>query len=185
MTRNKAVCVYCSSSDSIDESFIALAASVGARLAQTGYSLVSGGGRVSMMGAVARAAREGGAHTVGVIPRHLVPYEVADNEADELIVVETMRGRKQLMDERSDAFIALPGGIGTLEELFEVWTAHSLGMHPKPVIVLDPFEFYAPLWAYLDALCDKGFVRHAALDSLHRVDSVDAAFDVLAADFAR
>lgn len=182
---SKAVCVYCSSSESIDRSFTELATAVGARLAAEGYSLVSGGGRVSMMGAVARSARAGGAHTVGVIPRHLVPYEVADSEADELIVVETMRERKQLMDERSDAFIALPGGIGTLEELFEVWTAHSLGMHPKPVIVLDPFGFYAPLWSFLEALREKGFVRDAALDSLQRADSVDTAFDVLAADFAR
>jgi uncharacterized protein (TIGR00730 family) len=175
----RAVCVYCSSSESIDPSFIALAGAVGTQLAAGGYSLVSGGGRVSMMGAVASAARAGGAHTVGVIPRHLLAYEVADNEADELVVVETMRERKQLMDERSDAFIALPGGIGTFEELFEVWTAHSLGMHPKPVIVIDPFEFYAPLWAFLDALCAQGFVRRPALDALHRVTSVEAAVAIL------
>ena len=183
MTPSKAVCVYCSSSLTIEQRYVDLAAEVGTRLAGAGYSLVSGGGRVSMMGAVAQAARAGGAHTVGVIPEHLVPFEVADNDADELIVVDTMRTRKQVMDERSDAFIALPGGIGTLEELFEVWTAHSLGMHPKPVIVLDPYDFYAPLWTYLDALCDQGFVRRAALDSLHRLDSVDTAFAVLAEAF--
>ncbi len=132
-----AVCVYCSSSESIEPHFIELAAAVGAGLAARGYSLVSGGGRVSMMGAVARAARAGGAHTLGVIPAHLVPYEVADTEADSLVVVDTMRERKKVMDDAADAFIALPGGIGTLEELFEVWTAGSLGMHGKPVIVLD------------------------------------------------
>jgi uncharacterized protein (TIGR00730 family) len=131
------------------------------------------------MGAVARAARAGGAHTVGVIPAHLMPLEVADTEADELIVVDTMRERKKLMDERSDAFLALPGGIGTLEELFEVWTAASLGMHAKPVAVLDPSGFFAPLWSYLDALADQGFVRAAALDTLHRVTTVDAAFAAL------
>ncbi len=140
---------------------------------------MSGGGRVSMMGAVARAARAGGAHTVGVIPRHLMSYEVADTEADELIVVETMRERKALMDERSDAFIALPGGIGTLEELFEVWTAASLGMHTKPVVVLDDGEFYRPLWDFLDSLRDQGFVRDAALTGLRRVTTVAAAFEVL------
>src|ERR1700761_4286397 len=169
-----AVCVYCSSAEPIEAHFLELATAVGSGLAARGHSLVSGGGRVSMMGAVARAARAGGATTIGVIPRHLMAYEVADVEADELVVVDTMRERKQHMDERSAAFIALPGGIGTFEELFEVWTAHSLDMHPKPVIVLDPFGFYAPLWAFLDELCEQGFVRPKALDSLHRVDSIDA-----------
>jgi uncharacterized protein (TIGR00730 family) len=174
------VCVYCSSSETIDPSYVALATDVGTRLAAEGYGLVSGGGRVSMMGAVARAARAGGARTVGVIPAHLVPLEVADTDADELIVVDTMRDRKALMDARADAFIALPGGIGTLEELFEVWTAGSLGMHAKPVIVLDADGFYDPLWRYLDDLRERGFVRGAALDSLIRVSTVDAAFAVLA-----
>jgi hypothetical protein len=174
------VCVYCSSSETIDPAYVSLAADVGTRLAAEGYGLVSGGGRVSMMGAVARAARAGGAHTVGVIPAHLVPLEVADTDADELIVVDTMRDRKALMDARADAFIALPGGIGTLEELFEVWTAGSLDMHAKPVIVLDADGFYDPLWRYLDDLRERGFVRAKALDSLIRVSTVDAAFAALA-----
>ena len=175
-----AVCVYCASGEPIDAGYLELAAAVGTRLAADGHSLVSGGGRVSMMGEVARAARAGGAHTLGVIPEHLVPYEVADRDADELLVVATMRERKREMDERSDAFVALPGGIGTLEELFEVWTAGSLGMHDKPVLVLDPDGFYAPLWAFLDDLRRRGFVRAAALEQLHRVASVDEAFDLLA-----
>jgi len=174
------ICVYCASSETIDPTYVELATQVGARLAIDGHSLVSGGGRVSMMGAVARAARSGGAHTVGVIPSHLVPFEVADTEADELVVVDTMRERKQIMDERSDVFIALPGGIGTLEELFEIWTSSSLGMHPKPVIVLDPFDFYSPLWAWLGDLVGRGFVRQAALDALHRVRTVEDAFAVVA-----
>jgi uncharacterized protein (TIGR00730 family) len=175
-----AICVYCASSETIDPTYLDLAQAVGARLAADGHSLVSGGGRVSMMGAVARAARAGGARTVGVIPSHLVPYEVADTDADELVVVETMRERKQIMDERCDAVLALPGGIGTLEELFEMWTSASLGMHSKPVAVLDPNGFYAPLWDYLTALRDKGFLRQRALDTLHRVTTVDAAFAVFA-----
>jgi uncharacterized protein (TIGR00730 family) len=174
------VCVYCSSSETIEPHYVTLAAEVGERLAADGHGLVSGGGRVSMMGAVARAARAGGAHTVGVIPAHLVPFEVADTDADELIVVDTMRERKALMDERADAFLALPGGIGTLEELFEVWTAGSLDMHAKPVVVLDPDGFYEPLWRYLDDLRERGFVRGVALDRLIRVSTVDAAFAVLA-----
>jgi uncharacterized protein (TIGR00730 family) len=175
------ICVYCSSSEAIEAGFIELATAVGARLAAAGHGLVSGGGRVSMMGAVARAARAGGAHTVGVIPVHLMSVEVADRDADELIVVDTMRERKRVMDERSDAFLALPGGLGTLEELFEVWTASTLGMHTKPVAVLDPDGFYDPLWEYLGALRKQGFVRPTALAALRRVTSVDGAFAALTA----
>jgi uncharacterized protein (TIGR00730 family) len=171
-----AVCVYCSSAEPIDPHLIDLATAVGTAIGARGHSLVSGGGRVSMMGAVARAARAGGAHTLGVIPAHLVPYEVADTEADELVVVDTMRERKKVMDDSSDAFIALPGGIGTLEELFEVWTAGSLGMHTKPVVVLDDGSFYEPLWTFLGDLAGRGFVRPAALDRLVRVSRVDDAF---------
>jgi uncharacterized protein (TIGR00730 family) len=174
-----AICVYCSSSEAIEPVYRALAVAVGMRIAADGHSLVSGGGRVSMMGAVAAAARAGGAHTVGVIPEHLVAYEVADTDADELVVVDTMRERKRVMDQRCDVVLALPGGIGTLEELFEMWTAGSLGMHDKPVIVLDPGGFYAPMWAYLDALREQGFVRQVALDWLHRVSSVEAAFQLV------
>src|SRR5689334_21046328 len=174
-----AICVYCSSSLTIDPRYVELAGDVGSRIAKDGHSLVSGGGRVSMMGAVAAAARAGGAHTVGVIPAHLVAYEVADVDADDLVVVDTMRERKRIMDERSDAFLALPGGIGTLEELFEVWTAGSLGMHAKPVIVLDPHGFFEPLWHYLQSLVTAGFVRQPALDALHRVRTVDDAFAII------
>jgi hypothetical protein len=174
-----AVCVFCASSESIDRSYVDLAREVGVRLAAVGHSLVSGGGRVSMMGAVAAAVRGGGGHTVGVIPAHLIAFEVADTEADELVVVDTMRERKQVMDSRSDAVLVLPGGLGTLEELFEMWTSASLGMHDKPVIVLDPDDFYGPLWAYLDALCEQGFVRQAALDVLRRVATIEDALALL------
>jgi uncharacterized protein (TIGR00730 family) len=173
------VCVYCSSSETIDPSYVELGAAVGSRIAAGGHTLVSGGGRVSMMGAVARAARAGGAHTIGVIPRHLVSIEVADNDADDLVVVDTMRERKAIMDGHADAFVVLPGGIGTLEEFFEVWTAGSLGMHDKPVIVLDPTGFYDPLWDYLATSVGAGFVRAAALEALLRVADVEAAFAIV------
>jgi uncharacterized protein (TIGR00730 family) len=174
-----AVCVFCSSAEHIDARYILLAEQVGARIAKGGHTLVSGGSRVSMMGALARAARAGGAHTVGVMPQALIDIEVGDLDADELIIVDTMRERKRLMDQRSDAFLALPGGIGTLEEFFEVWTAGSLRMHDKPVLVLDPDGFFDPLWAYLESLVDEGFVRQAALDRLHRMSTVDDVFVVL------
>lgn len=179
LTHVAAICVYCASGEEIDEKYKQLAGEVGARLAAGGHSLVTGGGRVSMMGAVARAARAGNAHTVGVIPKHLMAYEVFDSDADELIVVDTMRDRKQIMEDRADAFLALPGGIGTLEEMFEIWTSGSLGMHPKPVVVLDYQQFYHSLWTFLDDLARRGFVRAVALEQLHRVTTVPDAFDLL------
>jgi uncharacterized protein (TIGR00730 family) len=176
-----AICVFCASSQRIDASYLSLATAVGERIGRGGHRLVSGGGRVSMMGAVAAATRAHGGHTLGVIPQHLVAWEVADVDADELVVVDTMRERKALMDAHAEVFLVLPGGIGTLEEFFEVWTASSLGMHPKPVVVLDPAGFYTPLWQYLNSLVEPGFVRQAALDALHLTTSVDEAFAVIEA----
>ena len=161
-----AIAVYCASSTTIPPGHLELAAALGAAIGGRGHVLITGGGSVSMMGAVGRAARDAGGHTVGVIPRALVMMEVADHDSDELVVVDGMRDRKAQMDDRADAFVVLPGGIGTLEEFFEVWTAASLGMHAKPVVVLDPDGFYDPLWAWLRDLADRGFVRRSALAGL-------------------
>jgi uncharacterized protein (TIGR00730 family) len=171
-----AICVFCASSERIDARYILLAEHVGTRLAKGGHTLVSGGARVSMMGAVARAARAGGAPTVGVMPQVLIDIEVGDVESDELIIVDTMRERKRIMDARADVFVALPGGLGTFEELFEAWTAGSIGLHGKPVYLLDPDDFYRPLWTYLESLVESGFVRQAALDYVQRVSTVDELF---------
>lgn len=176
-----AVCVYCASSEGIDDRYLDLAAALGTALAARGHSLVSGGGRVSMMGAVARAARAGGAHTVGVIPAALVQLEVADDDADELLVVPDMRARKGLMDDRSDAFVTLPGGIGTLEELMEVWTSRSLGMHRKPVVLLDPWDDYRSMFDLIEGLQRNGFVRPTAMAHLIRTTSVEQALDAVEA----
>ena len=173
------VCVYCASSSRIDSSFLELASEVGRQLGERGHSLVSGGGNVSMMGAVARAARAAGARTVGVIPRPLLDLEVGDQDADELIIVDDMRTRKGLMDERSDAFLTLPGGLGTLEELFEIWTARSLGLHDKPVVALDPDGLYAPLRAQIDVLVEQGFARPQAVDLLQWATTVPQALDLI------
>jgi uncharacterized protein (TIGR00730 family) len=124
--------------------------------------------------------RAAGGQTLGVIPRAMMSKEIPDEGADRLVVVETMRERKRVMDENSDAFVALPGGVGTLEELFEVWTSHYLGMHPKPVIVLDPEGFYDPLIAWLETLVGRGFVRQAAIDALVRVTTVEAVIAAVA-----
>ncbi|MFE3290272.1 TIGR00730 family Rossman fold protein [Rhodococcus sp. NPDC059234] len=174
--RPVAVCVYCASGP-VGDSYLELAARVGAEIGLRGMQLVSGGGNVSMMGAVAAAAREAGAHTIGVIPKALVHREVADTDADELIVTDTMRQRKQTMEDRADAFIALPGGIGTLEELFETWTAGYLGMHDKPMVLLDPVGHYTGLLEWLGGLREGGFVQQRALDALVVTADVGAALD--------
>lgn len=176
-----AICVYCSSSTRIAPTYVDLAAQVGTELARRGHSLVSGGGDISCMGAVARAARAGGAHTVGVIPEALLQWEVGDRDADELLVVDDMRTRKGLMDSRSDAFLTLPGGLGTLEELTEVWVASSLGMHTKPVVALDVDGLYAPLRAQVELMVERGFVRLEAAAALTWVSTVAEAFDAIEA----
>ena len=176
-----AVCVYCASSTRVGAEYVELAAQVGTELARRGHTLVSGGGAQSMMGAVARAARAGGARTVGVIPAALLELEVGDRDSDELLVVDDMRSRKGLMDDRSDAFLTLPGGIGTLEELLEIWVARSLGLHVKPVVLLDVDGLYAPLRAQVELMAERGFVRAPALSALQWASTVDGALDLVEA----
>jgi len=173
------VCVYCASGPRHPE-LLELAYRVGEAIAARGWTLVSGGGNVSAMGAVADGARAAGGRTVGVIPKALVHRELADIAADELVVTDTMRQRKQVMEERSDAFLALPGGIGTLEELFETWTAGYLGMHDKPVVLLDPHGHYDGLRRWLGSLVESGYVTQAALDRMVVVDDIEAALALCA-----
>jgi uncharacterized protein (TIGR00730 family) len=171
------ICVFCSSSETIAAHYVALGSEVGAALAARGHSLVSGGGSVSTMGSLARAARAGGAHTTGVIPQALVDWEGADHDADELIVTPDVRSRKGEMDARSDAFLVLPGGIGTLEELMEIWAARMLAMHNRPVVVLDPDGLYSPLREQVRLLVERGFLRTEAAELLFWTTSADEALD--------
>lgn len=173
------VCVFCASSERIHPSYRLLAAQVGAELAARGHDLVSGGGRVSMMGDLARAVRAGGGHTLGVIPQALVGREVADDDADELVVTADMRERKGRMDDAADAFVALPGGLGTLEELLEVWVARTLGLHDKPVVVLDPHGLLDGLRDLTDKLVGQGFVRPAAAAAAVWTMTVTDALDAV------
>jgi uncharacterized protein (TIGR00730 family) len=171
--------VFCSASQDIDPAHVELATQVGTALGERGWSLVSGGGAISMMGALARAARSQGAHTTGVIPQALVHVEITDHDADDLVVTDDMRSRKALMDARADAFLALPGGLGTLEELLEIWVARTLGMHDKPVVVLDPDGLFDPLQAQVQAFVDQGFLRQSAADVLIWTRSVDQAMEAI------
>jgi uncharacterized protein (TIGR00730 family) len=179
-----AICVYCASADGIAPHHIDLAREVGEGIAARGWELVSGGGRVSMMGAVARGARAGGARTTGIIPRSMVEREWADHDSDELLVVETMRERKAQMEARADAFLALAGGIGTCEELFEIWTSGVLGLHTKPVVVLDPDGHYDGLLDWVRGLAAQGFLRDPALTRLTLARDVGAALDACARSVA-
>lgn len=166
-----AVCVYCSSGP-VDKGYLDLAATAGDAIAKAGLTLVTGGGNVSMMGAIVRAARSAGGRTVGVIPEHLMKKEVADLDSTELIVTDTMRERKRLMEELADGFLTLPGGIGTFEEFFETWTGGYLGEHDKPMVLLNHDGFYDPLLSWLGDLRARGFVAQRALDKLRVCDTV-------------
>src|ERR1051325_4031297 len=159
------VCVYCGSAVGNDAAFVHEARALGKLLAAEGMELVYGGGRVGLMGVLADAALAGGGRVIGVIPRALVQREIAHRGLTDLRVVETMHERKALMAELADGFLALPGGAGTLEELFEAWTWGQLGLHAKPCGLLNIRGYYDALLAFLDRATAEGFVapRHRAM----------------------
>jgi uncharacterized protein (TIGR00730 family) len=180
--RRPALCVYCGSRFGANPAFTAAAKAVGAEIGRRGWQLVYGGGCVGLMGVVADAALAAGAPVVGIIPRTLMEREVGHRALTELHVVETMHERKREMAERSDAFLALPGGIGTFEELFEVWTWRQLGYHDKPVGLLDVDGYYAGLLGFLQGTVDQGFVSPPQRELLRTGSDVAALLDLLAAD---
>jgi uncharacterized protein (TIGR00730 family) len=153
------ICVYAGSNAGSDPAYAAAARALGSELAARGAGLVYGGSRVGLMGAVADAVLDAGGEAIGVIPRALLDRELGHRGLTELVVVETMHERKARMAELADAFVALPGGIGTLEELVEVLTWSQLGIHAKPCGVLDAAGFYAGLAAFLDHMVQEGFLR--------------------------
>jgi uncharacterized protein (TIGR00730 family) len=184
------VTVYCSSSASVNGDHTRIAERVGEGIARSGRSLVYGGGSVGLMGAVARACRNAGGHVTGVITERLREAELMDKANDENIVVRTMRERKALLESRGDAFLILPGGVGTLEEFFEILVGRLLGEHAKPIAILDapdpdhpadPEEgYYAPLLTMFDHMIDRRFAKpgvrdlfHLFRDPAHCIDRLD------------
>lgn len=157
--RMKTICVYCGSSPGTDPAFLAAARHLGTRLAESGRRLVYGGGRVGLMGVVADAALAAGGHVTGIIPTVLMDKEVEHRGLSDLQVVGSMHERKMRMADLADGFIAMPGGVGTMEELFEIWTWNMLGLHTKPLGLLDAGGYYGPLLTFLDGMVEKGFVR--------------------------
>ncbi len=170
MRKFQRVCVYCGSHDGYDAAFRESAEQLGRVFAQRKIELVYGGGNVGLMGRIADAVIAGGGRVTGVIPRDLQERELAHGGATELVVVESMHERKARMADAADAFIALPGGIGTLEELFETFTWLQLGFHDKPLGLLNVRGFYDTLLRFLDQLVDQGFLR-ASHRSMLAVDT--------------
>lgn len=162
----KRICVFCGSSAGRSQEYRLAAVGLGKLLAQRGIELVYGGAAVGLMGAVADAALAAGGEVIGVIPRALVDKEVAHTGLKDLRIVESMHERKALMAELSDAFIALPGGIGTFEEIFEVWTWTQLGDHRKPCGLLNVNGFYDKLLAFVDHVVEESFLKAAHKDML-------------------
>jgi len=166
----KSICVYCGSSPGHRASYMEAAKGFGRLIATEGITLVYGGGNVGLMGALADSALQAGGEVIGVIPERLVAREVGHNGLTQLHRVASMHERKLKMAELSDAFIALPGGVGTIEEIFEVFTWTQLGVHSKPCAFLDVEQYYARLFEFLDHMAKERFIKKTHLDALIRED---------------
>jgi uncharacterized protein (TIGR00730 family) len=175
------LCVFCGSSPGHDPVYAKSAARLGQVLAERGIGLVYGGGRVGLMGVVADAALAAGGEVIGVIPQALLERELGHRGLTELRVVDSMHARKALMGELAGGFIALPGGIGTLEELFEVWSWAQLGLHRKPCGLLDVEGFFAPLVEFLDRQVEAGFIHPTYRAMLTVASAPEELLDVFSA----
>jgi uncharacterized protein (TIGR00730 family) len=165
-TSKLSICVYCGSRSGALPAYAEAAHAIGTEIGRRGWQLVYGGGRAGLMGVVADAALASGARVVGVIPRSLMSRELGHTGLTELHVVETMHQRKMMMAERSDAFLALPGGIGTFEELFEIWSWRQLGYHDKPLGLLNVAGYYDALLDFLEQSKTDGFMSNMQTDLL-------------------
>lgn len=181
MSALRRVGVFCGSSTGHNPSYRRLADELGRTLARRGLGLVYGGGRVGLMGAVADGALAAGGEVIGVMPQNLIDREIGHRGLTELRIVGSMHERKALMAELSDGFIALPGGIGTLEELFEIWTWAQLGLHAKPCGLLDSDGFFGALVGFLDHLVMSGFVQPQYRAILHTAESPEDLLTAFAA----
>jgi hypothetical protein len=179
MRKIRRLCVYCGSSGAVEARYREAASELGARLAAAGIELVYGGGRVGLMGLLADAALTASGKVTGIIPRRLLDAEVGHLGVTELVVVDSMHDRKRLMAEKADAFAVLPGGIGTLDELFEIVSWKQLELHDKPILLVDIGGYWAPLRALLDHIVVNGFARPQTRRLLHVVPSVSALMAAL------
>lgn len=169
----KRICVFCGSSPGVNGAYIQAAQSLGKRLAEKGISLVYGGAKVGIMGRLAQACRDAGGEVIGVIPGSLVDMNLAGGDLSQLLIVDSMHERKAKMMELSDGFIALPGGMGTIEEFFEVLTWAQLGMHGKPCGLLNTCGYYDRLFAFLRHAVSQQFIEPAHAEMIQVDESVD------------
>jgi cytokinin riboside 5'-monophosphate phosphoribohydrolase len=183
--RGLAVCVFCASASGLPQVHMDAARRLGLLIAERGHSLVYGGGNVGLMGEVARAVHDGGGRVFGAIPRALVERELAYGPADELVVTGTLRERKAEMDARADAFVALPGGFGTLEELVEVITLRQLKLHERPIVVVDVAGYYRPFVALAREMVEQGFAPAGEGTLFEVADSPEAAIGLVEAGAGR
>ena len=177
MPEIRAVTVYCSSSGSVPDIYSQSAAELGSAIASKNWTLIYGGNCVGCMGALANGARAAGGKIIGVTPQSMVDEGIGDDLCDELIVTADMRARKALLEQRGDAFIALPGGIGTFEELFEILVGRVLGSHGKPIVILNIADYYNPLVSMIEHGIEHGFIRPKARDAYFVAKSVAEAVD--------
>lgn len=175
------LCVFCGSSRGTDPSFVDAARELGTAIGQRGFRMIFGAGNVGLMGETARAARDAGAPVIGVLPQYLRHLEPPLKSAEETIITPSIQERKQRMIGMADAFLHLPGGLGTLDEFFEVLTEAQLGVHSKPIIVINLKGYFDPLRAMLDHVIEKGFATDKVLTHFKFVTSVAEAMDTVEA----
>ncbi|WP_416896580.1 MAG: TIGR00730 family Rossman fold protein [Minwuia sp.] len=179
MTDLKSICVYCGSSSRAAPDFLDAAERLGRLIGSSGRALVYGGGRLGLMGRVADGALSEGGRVIGIIPEHLHKVEVQHDDVTELLIVDTMHTRKAEMVRRSDGFVVLPGGIGTLDELIEILSWRQLGLHGKPIVIVDQHGYFTPFRQLMDHIVAENFAAPAVADYVSYVDTVEAAVDAL------
>jgi uncharacterized protein (TIGR00730 family) len=181
VSKPKLLCVYCSSSDRLDPKYAAAATELGREMVGRGWGLIYGGGRTGLMGAVARGVKSQGGHVVGVIPEFMKIRELAYDEADELVTVITMRERKLLMETRADAFVTLPGGWGTLEEIAEILTLRQLDLVKKPCVFFNQDGFYDPLLQLFDRMLEEKFFKPSNMELFRVATTIPGVFEEIEA----
>lgn len=179
MTKIKSVCVYCGSSARVDQVYKDAATELGKTLAANDWGVVYGGGRVGLMGLVADAALTAGARVVGIIPQHIQAREIEHTDLTELHIVDSMHIRKQMMVDRGDAFVILAGGLGTLDEFFEILTWKQLGLHDKPVVMVNINGYWTKMVEAIKHIADEKFMRIEDLGMFQVVDTVADVVDAL------
>ena len=176
------ICVFCGARSGRDDVYLSLARNVARAIVARGHSIVYGGGRIGMMGALADAALEAGGEVVGVIPAAIAGAEIAHSGITELHIVDSMHARKAMLSKLGDAFVALPGGIGTLDELFEALTWRQLGIHDKPVGILNAAGYYDPLLATLDRMFEEGLLPPSTRRFITVDDDIEPLLEKMAHD---